>query len=408
MTYDDPKDRRPRVLQRRILVLAADYPSGGDGEPDSSIAKLVRAIQRQRYAVTVVAPSKGRSHGRCTQDGVEAVHFRSFWPHSLETAVSGRTEQRENILKALLGLLKTFFVMCAFIVVAMRELCNAEVVYAHRLIAGFIGAVVNLLTAVPLIVAFSGDDEVQARDRGAWGTLCRWVVRRAHMVVPTSESFEHILRDLEVPEGRCHVIHLGVDTDAFYPSARASKGAKEIRLLFVGSLTRRKGLQDLLDAMDDPDLRTVRLTVVGEGPYASVLVEMAALLSLGGRVEWRGAVPLAEVARIMRASDILCLPSAMEGRPRVVEEAMASALPVIVSRTGGIPDMVREGETALLFEPGDVQGLRENLRMLVNSSDLRTKMGRAGYHLFMQSEKHWDEAAEQLVALFERVSGEDW
>ncbi len=144
--------------------------------------------------------------------------------------------------------------------------------------------------------------------------------------------------------------------------------------------------------------------MVGEGPNAALLAEMADLLGLKGRIAWKGTLPPLEVARIMRSSDILCLPSYMEGRPNVVNEAMASGLPVIVTRIGGVPDMVREGETALLFEPGDVQALRACLRTLVDSPDLRKKMGQAGYDFLMRSGVSWDHTAEEFDALFSRVA----
>jgi glycosyltransferase involved in cell wall biosynthesis len=111
------------------------------------------------------------------------------------------------------------------------------------------------------------------------------------------------------------------------------------------------------------------------------------------------------VAEIMRSMDLLCLPSYMEGRPNVVNEAMASGLPVIATRIGGIPDMVREGETALLFDPGDVEGLRGCLRMLVNDPNLRKRMGRAGHEFVVQTGVSWDATAEEFDEIFSRADG---
>lgn len=408
MRGDRPKQQRPNTLQRRILVLTGRYPSHEGDVSGGGVARLLAAIHRRGYAITVVVPSDGRFHGRRMQEGIESVHFGYIWERLLPTHTGIPGDRPGGICRSLLGWSNLLILMVAFAAKGARELCNAEVVYAHGLLPAVAAAVVSKLTATPLIVSFGGEDELRARDRKTWRRLFRWVTGRARAVVPMSEEFRTAVKAWGVPEAKCHPLSFGVDTDVFHPAQSVPGFADGIRLLFVGSLTRRKGLQDLLDALDDPGLSNVKLTVAGDGPYASVLKEMAGLLGLDARIDWRGAMPQAEVARTMRSSHILCLPSYMEGRPRVIGEAMASALPVIVGRTGGIPDMVREGETGLLFEPGDVQGLRECIKTLVDAPDLGIKMGNAGYDLFMRSEDHWDEAAEELDTLFQCIIEEDW
>ncbi len=93
----------------------------------------------------------------------------------------------------------------------------------------------------------------------------------------------------------------------------------------------------------------------------------------------------------------------MEGRPNVVNEAMASALPVIATRIGGIPDMVEEGQTAFLHDPGNVEELREHIRTLVADRELRNKMGKAGHEFLIKSGVSWDSTAEEFDLLFSRL-----
>jgi glycosyltransferase involved in cell wall biosynthesis len=107
----------------------------------------------------------------------------------------------------------------------------------------------------------------------------------------------------------------------------------------------------------------------------------------------------------MRSADVLCLPSSMEGRPNVVNEAMASALPVIATRIGGVPDMVEEGKTALLHEPGDVAGLRQCLVALARDPEATARMGRAGYEFLKKSGISWDVTAEDFDAVFRGLLG---
>ena len=258
---------------------------------------------------------------------------------------------------SLLARLQLLPMMIAFFLVSLVQSREADIVYANWLGAGIVGALVNLFTRKPMVVSFRGDDGYLARDRFIWRALTKWVIARASMVAPVSGELLDIIKGLGIPEQKCHLPRFGVDTDMFHPAAARVDGGPEVRLLFVGSLIVRKGLHDLLEALVDTALKNVRLTVVGEGLYGPQLMEMSERLGLKDRTDWKGILPPAEVAALMRSSDILCLPSYMEGRPNAVNEAMASGLPVIATRVGGIPDMVEEGRTALLFEAGNIQQL---------------------------------------------------
>ncbi|MDQ7783794.1 MAG: glycosyltransferase family 4 protein, partial [Desulfomonilaceae bacterium] len=92
-----------------------------------------------------------------------------------------------------------------------------------------------------------------------------------------------------------------------------------------------------------------------------------------------------------------------EGSPNVIKEAMASGLPVLASTVGGIPDLVTHGETGLLFEPGDVSGLRESLALLVTDKSLRTRMGVAGSAFVRTAGLNWDATAEDFDRIFSRI-----
>ncbi len=116
----------------------------------------------------MVAPSNGAFHGRRVLDGIETVRFGYFWPRSLERLTKGGGGILENMAESLLARLQVLPMMLAFVIVTLREICNAEAVYANWLGAGIVGAVVNFLTRTPLVVSFRGDDGYLARDRWVW------------------------------------------------------------------------------------------------------------------------------------------------------------------------------------------------------------------------------------------------
>jgi len=384
----------------KILVLTTSYPSE-EGDPTGVfVAHLLGAIKRLGYAIKVVAPSDGTFHGRRELDGIETVRFGYFRPRWLECLTRPGGGIPENMSRSFLARLQVLPMMTVFVWTCLAEIRGSNIIYANWLGAGIIGAIANFFTRKPLVVSFRGDDGYLARERFLWRILTKWVARRSSIVAPVSGDLLHILLDLGVSEKKCRLPRFGVDTQLFYPPLEPREAGEEVKLLFVGSLIGRKGIRDLLLVLAHPSLGKVRLTVVGDGMDKPELLEMSQRLDMEERVEWKGLLPPAEVARLMRSSDALCLPSYMEGRPNVVNEAMASGLPVIAARVGGIPDMVIEGETALLFMPGNVTELLGCLVALVSDPERRLRMGKAGHDFLVRSGVSWDSTAEEFDVLF--------
>jgi glycosyltransferase involved in cell wall biosynthesis len=286
----------------------------------------------------------------------------------------------------------------------LTESRESHVIYANRLEAGIVGAALSRITGKPLVMSLTSDEADQVRYSWIWRAAAKWVIRRAAIIVPVSKEVLDILRQLGVPETKCHLPRFGVDMEMFHPPGTGSREQDQVRLLFVGSLIERKGLHDLIEALGDPVFERVELLVAGEGTEQPRLAALSEKVGAGHRVRWLGPRPQAEVAELMRSVDLFCLPSHMEGRPNVVYEAMASGLPVIASAVGGIPEMVREGETAFLFEPGNRDQLKACLTKLVAHADLRHAMGAAGYTYLVQSRVMWNSLAEEFDALFSSLA----
>ena len=121
-------------------------------------------------------------------------------------------------------------------------------------------------------------------------------------------------------------------------------------------------------AASRPDLRFV---TAGIGPWRE-------RLSALDNVSTLGPVPSEEIAGLMAAADVLCLPSYSEGMPNVVLEAGACGLPVVATGVGGIPEVVKDGETGYLVPPRQPERLAEAVIKLALDPGLRGEMGRAG------------------------------
>jgi colanic acid/amylovoran biosynthesis glycosyltransferase len=121
-----------------------------------------------------------------------------------------------------------------------------------------------------------------------------------------------------------------------------------------------------------------RLVIVGDGPLSADLKAQVTALGLDDSVQFLGRLPERETLSAIARSDVLVLPSFMEGLPVVLMEALSLGVSVIASRVAGIPELVEEGQTGLLFAPSNWEELTQALDRLASDSALRAQLGAAG------------------------------
>ena len=209
----------------------------------------------------------------------------------------------------------------------------------------------------------------------------RWaaatVARHADRVVVLSEDWRLRLAG-HLPGAHLAIVHNGVPQIIVADSAERHR-EQQVRLLFMGSLSRGKGCLELVRAMQDlPD--NVYLSLVGgeeDSGFAGQLKEEITRLGLGEHVEMPGAsYGDAKLAHFGNA-DIFVLPSHAEGLPMAMLEAMSAGLPVIATRVGAIPAVIEGGKHGILVDPGDIAGLRAAIVELVTDVDKRRALGQA-------------------------------
>lgn len=177
----------------------------------------------------------------------------------------------------------------------------------------------------------------------------------------------------EAAHGKLHIIHCGVAptryADAPPPSGKG--------LLFVGRLAEVKGVPLLLEAFRRlrPDHPDAMLTIVGDGELREALEAEAKDLA---NVRFTGAIGQADVAEELAKSALFILPSRAEGVPVVLMEAMASGRPVVATRITGVPELVEDGVSGVLIEPGDVDALTAAIEALLRDRDRAIRLGEAG------------------------------
>jgi glycosyltransferase involved in cell wall biosynthesis len=274
-----------------------------------------------------------------------------------------------------------------------------DVVQTWIFAANTYGRVAARLAGVPVVVVaeMAVDLWKGKLDRAIDRRLATWCDR----LVGNSQAVVEFYRQLGVPDDRLVRIYSGADDEE--PPAvdrravRAEWGFEPEAplVLFAGRLAEQKRVDDLLKALDllqhvQPDVRTL---IVGDGPLRVPLEEAARGYHLDGRVRFPGHRD--DVPRLLAAADLLVLPSAYEGLPNVVLEAMRFRKPVVATAAPGTTEVVVDGQTGYLVPVGDLIGLTRSIRDLIRDPDLARRLGEAGR---ARAEAHF--GAEAMIARF--------
>jgi colanic acid/amylovoran biosynthesis glycosyltransferase len=232
----------------------------------------------------------------------------------------------------------------------------------------------------------------------------------AAFVVAISEYNRRYLQqqagaDIDVP-----IVRYGIDPARFAFHVRPANGTAPPRIACVGRLFAYKGHAVLLRALADapPPLAGAQLELVGDGPLRADLERDVAALGLRDRVRFHGAVPEPAVADVLARADVFALPSVIspdgdrEGIPNALIEAMAAGLPAVSTYHSGVPELIEDGRTGYLAQPGDVDDLRAALVRALTEPDpaARAKAARA----VVEAEFNSHRSARRLVELFGALS----
>lgn len=216
--------------------------------------------------------------------------------------------------------------------------------------------------------------------------LERFYLRRIRNLIAITSQIVQVMRDEGNHAVRVFNINNAIDR-AFFDAAerkRSSTQTKdEINILFVAAITPRKGLHILIEAFKRlaPTHPKLRLTVVGIWDWAPEYVQEQSAachdLQAEGRVVFTGGVGRERLIKAFEEADIFVLPSFAESAPMVISQAMCVGLPIVTTQVGGIPEMIEQGVTGILLEPGNVEALSAELARLAENPDIRQRLSAA-------------------------------
>jgi len=334
----------------KVVVLATSYPRSETDTAGRFVADAVGHLREAGVDVEVVSPASFPHFGIAYGSGIAGNIRRRPWRAALVPPF-----------------------MAAYARAARRAAKDADLVHAHWLPSGLAA----LVTRRPFVVQLWGTDVELARRAPR---LARAVLRRAEAVVCPSTALAGEATRLGARQ--VEVVPSGVDLP---PEVGEEAAPPEV--LYAGRLSPEKGILELVKAAEG-----LNLVVAGDGPLRRRVPQA------------RGFVPPAELAELYARAAVVACPSHREGFGVACLEAMAHGRPVVAGAVGGLLDLVVNGETGILVEPGNVPALRAALDRLLDDPDLRRRMGAAGRR---RADEHfsWDAVTRRTLDVYARYAG---
>ena len=284
-----------------------------------------------------------------------------------------------------------------------RGIQHFHVHFANR--ATHAALFIHALTGLPFsFTAHAQDFLVDLNNDELLGEMCE----KAAFVVAVSEwSRGELIRRCPQAEGKIHRVYNGLPLDRWPEPADGETDSNPLQILSVGRLVEFKGFGDLIDACAGLKQRgvTFRCEIVGDGPLRGTLARQIEELGLNESVTLAGLLPQGEIRARLAACDVFALACRVDEKgacdvlPTVILEAMAAARPVVSTRLAGVPEIVADGQTGLLTEPGDVPALAAALHTLSRDPGLRRGFGLAGRRKLEANFASAD-TTRQIAALF--------
>ena len=376
----------------RVALLTREYPPEVYGGAGVHVTYLARELA-PRVALTVHCPGADRP---------DAVAHRP-WDLLADANQALRVVSSDLSMAAAVG--------------------SSQLVHSHTWYANLAGHLAAMLYDIPHVMTMHSLEALRpwkAEQLGGGYAVSTWCERTAASaaaaVVAVSDGMRADIMAAypEIRPERIRVIRNGIDTSEYRPDPNTDVleryGIDLARpyVIFVGRITRQKGVPVLLRAASGliPEAQLVLLAGAADTPEQ--LAEVTELVD-GLRAHRSGVfwipemLPKPDVIQLLSHATVFAIPSVYEPLGIVNLEAMACGTAVVGSRTGGIPEVVADGETGLLVPPGEPEPLAEALNILLRDPDRAEAMGRAGRKRAV-TEFGWPAIAAQTADLYAELT----
>ena len=397
----------------RVCLVSNLYPPDVLGGAEIVVGQLARGLQAAGHEVTVVATAP---RARAGSETVEGVPVHRLDPANLYWA--GEAAGRPRMLKPFWHLVDLWNPVMYRRLRALLVAARPDVVHTHNL-GGLSAAAWSATSATGLPLVHTPHDHsltcLRAVRMTRSGRVCErqcapcalrsgWLERRSRVVDAVAAPARFVLdRHLELgffPRAHTAIVPWGA------PPVAATVGSPRrdeapVRFLFLGSLQPHKGIGVVLEAFRRAPDAPLSLDIAGAGTMADACLAAA---RRDPRIRFHGFVTGGEKEGLLGSADVLLFPSlCWEVVGLVMLEAFAHGVPVIASRTGGIPEFIEDGRTGLLVEPGDAAALATQMGRLAANRDVIEAM--RGACRACAARLTWGRTVGELVEVYKVALG---
>ena len=376
----------------RILILNYEFPplGGGAGKATYNLAKELVNLGNQIDVITC------RMKGQPREEDVDGF--------TVYRVISWRKGLHDSGFRGAFS----YVLYANFKFLSLTRKNHYDVIhYFFGLPTAFLSLLPGKHRKIPYFVSLRGSD-VPNYDRSnsklqlahqILKPLTKKIWKNADQVMAVTNSLKKTaLRT--APDQDIIVMPNGVESIFFKDITRINKNINHLKLISVARLIKRKGIQDILKALEELKDPTISLLVVGTGNYEKELKKMCKNLSLSNTVTFYGFCPPKELLMLYHKCDVFILPSLAEAFGNVFAEAMACGLPIIGSNIGGIPDLV-DKENGILVEPGNIDEIKNAILKMKVSKEMRIKMAEANRKKILECYA-WEKIAKMHLSVYQR------
>ena len=344
----------------KILAISHEFPPIGGGGANACYF-LTKGFVERGHEVTLITANYQGMPEKEVMNGVQIMRVNSLRKH----------KEHCSFKEMLSYLFKAYPVAKKMQKENRYDIC----LIFFGIPSGPIGYMLKKKYKLPYVIRFGGGDVPGFQERFTKvykliAPAIKMIWKKADARIANSQG----LKDMALKfydKKSFDIIPNGVDTEVFYPIEKAD--SDEFKILFVSRLIERKGLQFIipqLQKIQDSTEKKVKLVVVGDGPYREQLETITREYKVADMVEFVGQKNKKEIVPFYQNADLFILPSAKEGMPNVVLEAMACGLPIIMTPCEGSKELVQDNGYILLTSE-----MGEKIQQLLRNKEMLQKLG---------------------------------
>lgn len=382
----------------KVLFLNYEYPPLGGGASVATEAILREWAKDSAIEVHLVTAAVGSA--------IEHIHIGGkTYVHRLPIGKNPERLHSQSLGDIFRYSLKATFFLWRFIRVESKRRPFDITLAFFTVPCGFLAYLVKLTFGMPYVVSLRGADVPGFSEKYDWfylfaKPLVRFLWRRAAAVIPNSAGLAELARKTD-PYQAMQTIQNGVDTEMFHPDP-GKQSADTTVFLSTSRLTPRKGIHHLIEAFAvavSKAPKPMELHLIGEGEQRPILEERVRALGIVEKVKFIGRVEHEQLAAYYQRSHVFVLPSKNEGMSNSVLEALASGLPLIVSGTGGMAELVTDGANGLFINPENTELFAIALVRIADEPEFSKSLGMESRR--RAEERSWNKVAKNFLEVLE-------